>query len=69
LIPGWYQLEHDEQEALLLVDDLQKSYQDAAVILNNSASGVARVVAQGSHTEFRNPTQRLPTGERPNRAS
>jgi len=53
-IPGWNQLEHNEQEALLLVDVLQKSYQEAAVILNNSVSGVARVVAHGRYKLIRN---------------
>ncbi len=53
-IPGWNQLDHSEREALLLVDVIQKSYQEAAVILNNSESGVARVVAQGRYKLIRN---------------
>jgi DNA-directed RNA polymerase specialized sigma24 family protein len=51
---GWNQLEHSEQEALLLVDVLQKSYQNVAIILNNSESDVARVVARGRYKLIRN---------------
>ena len=53
-MPGWNQLEHSEQEALLLVDVLQKSYQNVAIILNNSESDVARVVARGRYKLIRN---------------
>lgn len=53
-IPGWNQLDHSEQEALLLVDVLQKSYQNTAVLLNNSESDVAQVVAQGRYKLIRN---------------
>ena len=53
-MPGWNQLEHSEQEALLLVDVLHKSYQNVAVTLNNSESDVARVVARGRYKLIRN---------------
>jgi len=53
-IPGWELLDCCEQEALLLVDVLQESYQNAARILNNSESDIARVVAQGRYKLIRN---------------
>ena len=53
-IPGWELLDCCEQEALLLVDVLQESYQKAARILNNSESDIARVVAQGRYKLIRN---------------
>ena len=46
-IPGWRQLEHGEQEALLLVDWLGKTYHETAFILNSSERDVARNVAYG----------------------
>jgi hypothetical protein len=46
-IPGWHQLERCEQEVLLLVDVLRKTYQDAALVLNSSERDVARSVAYG----------------------
>ena len=36
LIPGWHQLECAEQDALLLVDLLGKSYQQSAQVLDKS---------------------------------
>ena len=47
LIPGWHLLEYSEQEALLLVDWLGKTYHDTALILNNSERDVARNIAFG----------------------
>jgi predicted DNA-binding protein (UPF0251 family) len=46
-VPGWNQLESDEQEALLLVDVLGKPYQCAALILKCSDWNVTRLVARG----------------------
>jgi len=46
-ICGWNQLERCEQEALLLVDWLGKTYHDTAFILNSSERDVARNVAYG----------------------
>ena len=46
-IPGWRQLEHGEQEALLLVDGLGKSYSETALILNRSEHDVALTVTHG----------------------
>ena len=47
LIPDWHLLEYSEQEALLLVDWLGKTYHDTALILNNSERDVARNIAFG----------------------
>jgi DNA-directed RNA polymerase specialized sigma24 family protein len=47
LIPGWHLLECGEQEALLLVDRLGKSYQQAALVLDTSEHEVAATVAMG----------------------
>ncbi len=47
VIPGWAQLECYEQEILLLVDTLGKTYHDAAFILKCSECDVARLVASG----------------------
>lgn len=46
-IPGWEQLKCHEREALLLVDVLGKSYQDAAFILNSSRDEITQNVASG----------------------
>lgn len=46
-VPGWAQLECYEQEILLLVDTLGKTYHDAAFILKCSEYDVARLVACG----------------------
>jgi hypothetical protein len=46
-IPGWAQLECYEQEILLLVDTLGKTYHDVAFILKCSECDVARLVACG----------------------
>ncbi len=46
-LPGWKQLKRGEQEVLLLVDGLGKSYQDAAFILNRSLREIARIMALG----------------------
>ena len=46
-ICGWNQLERCEQEALLLVDWLGKTYHETAFILNSSERDVARDVAYG----------------------
>ena len=46
-IPGWEILERCEQEALLLVDWLGKTYHETAFILNSSERDVARNVAYG----------------------
>lgn len=46
-LPGWKQLKLGEQEVLLLVDVLGKSYQDAAFILNNSWREIVQNVATG----------------------
>ncbi|HQA29679.1 MAG TPA: hypothetical protein PLA02_10750 [Brevefilum fermentans] len=46
-IPGWDLLERCEQEALLLVDWLGKTYHDTALILNSSERDVARNIAFG----------------------
>ena len=46
-IPGWAQLECHEQETLLLIDTLGKTYHDAAFILKCSECDVARLVACG----------------------
>jgi DNA-directed RNA polymerase specialized sigma24 family protein len=60
-IPGWNQLEHDEQEALLLVDVLGKSYLEAALVLNTSEHDLAVIVAHGRCTLTRcfNPEPEL----------
>ena len=47
VIPGWAQLECYEQEILLLVDTLGKSYHDAAFILKCSECDVARLIVSG----------------------
>ena len=47
LIPGWHQLECAEQEALLLVDLLGKSYPQTALVLDKSEHEVAAIVALG----------------------
>ena len=49
LIPGWHLLEYSEQEALLLVDWLGKSYQLAALVLVKSEHEVAATVASGRY--------------------
>lgn len=46
-VSGWNQLECYEQEALLLVDVLGKTYQYAALILTCSEWNVTRLVARG----------------------
>ena len=46
-ICGWNQLERGEQETLLLVDWLGKTYHETAFILNSSERDVARNVAYG----------------------
>ncbi|MCE5207181.1 MAG: hypothetical protein LLG42_02605 [Chloroflexi bacterium] len=46
-VPGWNLLEQSEQEAILLVDVLGKTYRDAALLLNCSECDVARYVAFG----------------------
>ena len=47
LIPGWHLLECAEQEALLLVDLLGKSYQQTALVLDKSEHEVAATIALG----------------------
>ena len=49
LIPGWHQLECAEQEALLLVDLLGKSYQQSALVLDKSEHEIAATVALGRY--------------------
>lgn len=49
IIPGWHQLECGEQEALLLVDLLGKSYQHTALVLDKSEHEVATTVALGRY--------------------
>lgn len=44
---GWQQLECCEQETLLLVDVLGKSYREAACIIGRSEREVARLIAKG----------------------
>lgn len=46
-VPGWNQLERCEQEAVLLVDRLGKTYPAAALILKCSEWDVARHIARG----------------------
>src|SRR5450756_2738201 len=46
-ICGWNQLERCEQEALLLVDWLGKTYQQTALVLDRSEGDVALTVAHG----------------------
>lgn len=46
-IPGWKQLEHCEQAALLLVDVLGKPYLEAAFVLNCSWRNLVQNVAIG----------------------
>jgi DNA-directed RNA polymerase specialized sigma24 family protein len=46
-IPGWAQLECYEQETLLLVDMLGKTYHETAFILKCSEYDVARLIACG----------------------
>lgn len=48
-LPGWNQLERSEQETLLLVDVLDKSYQYTALVLNCSERDVARTVSHGRY--------------------
>jgi DNA-directed RNA polymerase specialized sigma24 family protein len=47
LIPGWNQLERSEQEALLLIDLLGKSYPETALVLNCSEHDLGVTVADG----------------------
>ena len=49
LIPGWHLLECAEQEALLLVDLLGKSYPQTALVLDKSEHEVAATVALGRY--------------------
>jgi hypothetical protein len=49
LIPGWHQLERAEQEALLLVDVLGKSYPQTGLVLNKSKHEIAATVALGRY--------------------
>lgn len=49
IIPGWRRLELDEQEALLLVDVLGKTYEQAALVLEKSDHEVAATVALGRY--------------------
>ena len=49
LISGWHQLECAEQQALLLVDLLGKSYQQTALVLDKSEHEVAVTVALGRY--------------------
>ena len=49
IIPGLHQLECGEQEALLLVDLLGKSYQQTALVLDKSEHEVAATVALGRY--------------------
>lgn len=49
LIPGWNRLEHDEKEALLLVDILGNSYKETGLILSKSDCEVALIVAHGRY--------------------
>jgi len=46
---GWSQLECYEQEMLLLLDTLGKTYHDAAFILKCSEYDVTRLIASGRH--------------------
>ena len=55
LIPGWNQLERSEQEALLLVDLLGKSYPETALVLDRSEGDVALTVAHGRCKLAANP--------------
>ena len=47
LIPGWHLLDYSEQEALLLVDWLGKSYPQTALVLDKSEHEVAATIALG----------------------
>ena len=49
LIQGWHQLEFGEQEALLLVDVLGKSYEQTALVLDQPKHEVAAIVALGRY--------------------
>ena len=63
LIPGWHLLECAEQEALLLVDWLGKSYPHAALVLDKSEHEVAATVASGRYKlirSFRSESERDP---------
>ena len=63
LIPGWHLLEYSEQEALLLVDWLGKSYQQAAYVLDQSEHEVAATIALGRYKltrSFRSESERDP---------
>ena len=63
LIPDWHLLEYSEQEALLLVDWLGKSYQQAAYVLDQSEHEVAATVALGRYKlirSFRSESERDP---------
>lgn len=58
-IPGWKLLERQDQEVLLLVDMLGKTYQDAAFILDSSCQEIVQYVAmsrlnltRGNHAEI-----------------
>ncbi len=49
IIPGWHQLECAEQEVLLLVDLLGKSYQHTALVMDKSEHEIAATVASGRY--------------------
>lgn len=49
LISGWHELARSEQEALLLVDVLGKSYSQAAQVLGKYEREVAAAVASGRY--------------------